>query len=298
MPYVYKLLNNLGEILQNDLPLLGRSWVVMLFVAGLLAGFRGLPIRRLRWFLLMSLVTLVVAQALGRTQLSEESPVVNSENLLVLVLPLIMIYATAFFFTCLDQMEMPLQVPLQHLRYTAMAGFIGLMCLPLLGALFSRRSSPVAYPPYYPPEAQLYSNWMKEDELMMSDVPWEVAWYGHRQCLWLTLDAKSDFFAINDNLKTVKALYLTPETLDAKLLTGYIHSPENSWEHFILRKVSVDVAIDSLARYLQIDAFTNYVSGKLPSDDPMFPLRVSYNPGPITSTLFLTDRARWLPPLQ
>ena len=63
---------------------------------------------------------------------------------------------------------------------------------------------------------------MKENELMMSDVPWAVAWYGQRQCVWLTLNAQDDFFAINDNLKAVQALYLTPLTTDGKFLSDWV----------------------------------------------------------------------------
>ena len=68
---------------------------------------------------------------------------------------------------------------------------------------------------------------MKENELMMSDVPWAVAWYGNHQCVWLTLNAKEDFFAVNDNLKPVQALYLTPETMDGKFVSDWC-APANT----------------------------------------------------------------------
>ena len=42
----------------------------------------------------------VVVQALGQTQLSDESPEVNSENLLVLLAPLVFIYGVSLFLTC------------------------------------------------------------------------------------------------------------------------------------------------------------------------------------------------------
>ena len=330
MPYVNKLVNNGWEILQTDLPMLGRSWAVMLFVAGLMLAFRGVPIRRFRWFLLMCLAALAAAQALGRTQLSEVSPVVNSENLLVLALPLIMIYAVAFFVTCLDQFEMPLLVPLQPMRYAAMAGLVVVLCLPMVGALFSRRANPVAYPPYYPPEIQAYAGWMKEREMLMSDVPWAVAWYGHRQCMWLSLDARDDFYAVNDGVKPVKALYLTPETMDARLMDGFMHAPADSWEQFVFKRISGDFAINVLnrkkaeqreltarpaaeavsgdvpfdvamtvvAHYLHPEAYTTPGLGSTALDDPSFPLKVTFDTGPLNSTLFLTDRKRWLAPLQ
>src|SRR5260221_7034887 len=78
---------------------------------------------------------------------------------------------------------------------------------------------------------------MKENELMMSDVPWAVAWYGHRQCLWLTLNAESEFFAMNDNLKLIQALYLTPETMDGKFLTDWVRTGERTWGSFIIQAV-------------------------------------------------------------
>jgi hypothetical protein len=96
------------------------------------------------------------------------------------------------------------------------------------------RTRPVVYPPYYPPEIQQTANWMKESELMMSDIPWAMAWYGHRQCLWLTLNAQSDFFAVNDYQKPVQALYITRQTMDRCLLSEWLLADEASWENLIL----------------------------------------------------------------
>jgi len=267
-PYIGKLWSNLGDILQNDLPTLGRSWAILLFLTGLLIPFRGVPVRRLRYFLLMCLATFAVAQALGRTQLSDLSPVVNSENLLVLVLPLILIYGTVFFFTLLDQYEMPALVPLQTMRYAAIGAFVFVMCLPWLGKRFDGKTDPVVYPPYYPPEIQTSAGWMKPGEMMMSDVPWAVAWYGHRQCLWLTLNARDDFFAVNDNLKPVKALYISPLTLEERFRSDFFSASADSWGAFIF----------------------NAVSGK----PTTLPLASSASDIGFYSGIFLTDRPRWL----
>jgi hypothetical protein len=127
---------------------------------------------------------------------------------------------------------------------------------------------PLVYPPYYPPEIQQTANWMKPDELMMSDVPWAVAWYGQHQCIWLTLDAQADFFAVNDYLKPVQALYLTPLTMDGKFVSDWVQTQDSSWGSFI-----VDAAIKNIF-------------------PPGFPLR--YAPtGFLPDRLFLTDRERW-----
>jgi hypothetical protein len=126
----------------------------------------------------------------------------------------------------------------------------------------------VVYPPYYPPDIQQTAGWMKENELMMSDAPWAVAWYGRHQCVWLTLNAQDDFFAINDYLKPVQALYLTPETMNGKFVSDLVRSGEYSWGNFIIKGV---------------------LQNQIPQS---FPLRNAPT-GFLPERLFLTDRERW-----
>ena len=232
--YLHKFLGNLRPILQDTLPKLGGSWVSMLFLTGLLLNFRSVAARRMRYFLLMCLAVFVVVQALGRTQLSEESPEINSENLLVLLAPLVFIYGVSLFLIFLDQMVLSLR----ELRLVVKTVFVGLCCVPMIFALLPPKSRPVVYPPYYPPDIQLIAGWMKPDELMMSDIPWAIAWYGQRQCTWLTLNAQDDFFAISDYLKPVQGLYLTPETMDVKFASDWMRAEEHSWGNFILQAVA------------------------------------------------------------
>ena len=156
-PYVHKLLQNTRIILQDALPRLGGSWASLLFLVGLLLGFRSAAVRRMRYFLLMCLAVFIVVQALGQTQLSEESPEVNSENLLVLFAPLVFIYGVSLFLTLLDQMVLPVQGG----RYLVKIVFVGLCCAPMIFALLPPKIVPVVYPPYYPPDIQRAAGWMK-----------------------------------------------------------------------------------------------------------------------------------------
>jgi hypothetical protein len=146
--------------------------------------------------------------------------------------------------------------------------FVLVMCLPAVGKRFADRTNPLAFPPYYPPEIQLAAGWMKPGELMMSDVPWAVAWYGDRQCVWLTLNAADDFYAVNDFLKPVQALYLTSQMMDMKLFSDCLRTPPDSWGNFALKMTTAGVH--------------------------NFPLRSSPPGWMIESGVFLTDRPRWL----
>lgn len=269
-PVAAKLLNNSRQILQSDLPRLGGNWIAAFFLVGLLIGFRSLAIRRLRYFLTGTIALLVIVQALGRTQLAEDSPDLNTENLLIVVLPLVVVYGAGLFSLLLDQMALPFQ----GLRYLVIGAFGSVMCLPLMLSFLTPRQTPLVYPPYYPPVIQQTSAWMGEGELMMSDMPWAVAWYGKRQCLWLTLNTKSDFFKVNDYRKPIHALYLTPLTLDGRfrpLLSDLARPDEHGWGSFIL---------------------AGTIKGEIPRD---FPLRKAPS-GYLPDQLFLTDWERWRKP--
>lgn len=243
LPYLslrHKLLANAQALVQDDLPKMTGNWVGAFFLVGLLVGFKNPTLSRLRYFVLLCLLVLIVVQALGRTQLSVDYPVINSENLLVLLAPLVVLFGVSLFFVLLEQVQHSF-IPPAQLRLGVIGLFCGIGCLPMIFALAVPRASPVAYPPYLPPVIQQTSHWLKENELIMSNIPWAVAWYGQRQCVWLTLavqdddDLPEDFFAINDYLKPVSALYLIPQTLNTRLLSQWARPDNHSWGNFVLQ---------------------------------------------------------------
>ena len=262
-PYLSKFLVNTRYILQDDLLRIGGSWVAVLFFAGLLLGLRNVAARRLRYFTMLCLGVFVLAQSLGRTQFSTISPEINSENLLVLLTPLAVIFGVAFFLTLLNQMK----TPSPQVRLAVIVLMVLVSCQTFITNLLPPKISPVAYPPYYPPEIQKVSAWMRPDEMMMSDIPWAVAWYGHHQCTWTTINSQYEFFQFNDYVKQVRALYLTLNTLDGKLFTECLQGGVDSWGNFCLKTVAAN---------------------QIP---PQFPLKVA--PYGLLSGLFLTDRQRW-----
>jgi hypothetical protein len=261
---ILKLVSDLTYLFEDQLPRLGGGWVGILFLAGLLLGLRQVMARRLRYFTVMCLGLFVVITALGQTSMSGYSPEVNTENLLVLLSPLAVIFGVAFFLTLLNQMNLP-SAPI---RYLIIGLVVLLLRLPFTLSLMPPQNSPVAYPPYYPPDVQKISNWMRPDELMMSDVPWAVAWYGDRQCAWTTLNCQYEFNALNDFLKPVNGLYLTLNTLDGKLLSECMQGPVDNWSHFAYRTLAYN---------------------QLPNNFPL----TQFPQGSLLSGFFITDHARW-----
>lgn len=66
----------------------------------------------------------------------------------------------------------------------------------------------------------------------MSDIPWAVAWYGKRQCVWVTMNWRKEFYEINDYQKPVQALYLTQRTTDSRFLSNWVLGENQGWATF------------------------------------------------------------------
>ncbi len=264
LPYLTKLQTNGVDLLLNDLPRLGGGWMGILFLAGLLLGLRNVVARRLRYFTVTCLGVFLVVSALGRTPWSALAPDLNTENLLVLLTPLAVIFGVAFFLTLLAQMN----VPAPQVRYLVVGLVVVLVRLPFITTFLPPKTSPVAYPPYYPPDIQKFSAWLQPNELMMSDVPWAVAWYGDRPCAWTTLNCQDEFRALNDVIKPVNALYLTLNTLDGRLGSDCVRGGADNWSNF---------------------AYKTMAYNQLPSQ---FPLRQCPLQD-LGSQLFLCDHKRW-----
>lgn len=262
-----KIIANSQTIFSDELLRISGGLAGGLFLAGLLLRFSNPTISRLRWFVLFCLPVLIFVQAAGRTQTSVEHPVINSENLLVILSPLVIIFGVGLFYALLDQM----QFAFPGLRFMTIGVFILALCMPAVMTFFLPPTIPVAYPPYYPPVIQQRAQWMGEDELIMSDIPWAVAWYGKRQSVWLTPNSETDFTDLNNNFKTVSALYLTPVTMDDRFLSEAAWAGGNSWG---------EVAMEILYK------------GEMPAH---FPLIHAYAEG-LPEQVFLTDRERWAKP--
>lgn len=243
-----KLLSNGRDLLVNDLPRLGGSWVTALFLTGLLVPFRKPTLSRVRWYLVGCLAVLAVLQVLGRTGPAGEGADVSGNNLLVVAAPLVFVFGISLVFNLLDQFSMPsIRNPLACLLCAAAA-------VPLLLSFVLPSPSPVVYPPYYPPWIQAKSRWIEKQEWLAADIPWAVAWYGHRQSVWLPLkygsreNKREDFYMLN-RVRPLKGLYLTAQTLktlDAQAVAQWreTETPDRDWNKF---KTLVRSMADKLA---------------------------------------------------
>jgi hypothetical protein len=256
--------SNARSLLRDALPQLGGGAVGVLFLAGLLLGLRNVVARRLRYFTLMCVGVFFVVTALGQTGFSSLAPEANTENLFVLLIPLAVMFGVAFFLTLLSQMNLPMV----QLRYAVILLVVLLLRAQFVLTLLPPKTRVVSYPPYNPPDVQTIAGWMRPDELLMSDVPWAVAWYGNDQCIWTTLNWNSEFTDIDTFIKPVGGLYLTLVTMDGHLVTDCLQAGQDDWGYFAFRTLAFNRVPDR------------------------FPLRHA-PPTSLVSGLFLTDHNRW-----
>lgn len=264
---LHKGVGGVREIIASDLPRLGGNWLWAFFLAGLLVRFQNVGLSRVRWFVVGTLLFLIPVQAFARTYLAAEAPEVNSENLLVLLSPFVLMFGVAFFFVLFERWD----VPSLAWRVGGLSFFAVIISLPFVLALLPPRPQ-VNAPPYYPPRIQQVAAYLDPRELWMSDIPWAMAWYGERQCVATTLNAGKAYFELSDVHKTVDGLYLSSRTCDAKFISNWFGGTERGWaelflQTFVLRQVSRG-----------------------------FPLRHSPEGLTTLGELLLTDRDRWSEP--
>ena len=273
--YVRKFFFYGGEIVRGDLPRLGGSWVAAFFLPGLFMVFRNPVLNRLRFFTVGTLLLLVVVQALGRTHLTTSSPTVTIENLLVLLTPIVFVFGVGFYAAIVDQM----QLPIPELRHLVNLLFASVACAPLIFTLLPPRNFALSYPPYYPAWIQEAGGFFDEDELIMSDMPWAMAWYGDRDCVWTPLkvgnprknppELAESFYTVNDEHKKVSGLLLTPISTNVRFLRELLQGQNYEWSRFLAGAV---------------------LQTNLPSGFPLIDARARYLP----DQLLLADRKRWL----
>jgi hypothetical protein len=211
-----------------------------------------------------------------------------------------MIFGAGVFFTLLDHI-VPAENP--QARRSGAGLFVLVICAPLLLTLLGP-VKPTAAASYAPSHIQRITAMVEPDELMMSDIPWAVAWYGSRPCAWLTLGVgggpesatsgdDAETYQEMDKLKPVRAIFLTQRTSDGRFLSQMIAN-QRDWSYFYLD--SLPDPTNWGKPLLGEEPGPFWVHGQVPTG---FPLRKVVL-DPLPAELFITDRNRWqtIPPAE
>jgi hypothetical protein len=248
----------------------GAGLLGAFFLVGLLYRFRKTETLFMRRFIWWTSILAVIVSGFGSVISASKDFPANPSNLLVLLCPGVIIFGTAFFYLLLDRVNLQSTV----LKRAAVVLFVLICASPMIYSLLPPRRGIIRYPspPYYEPIIAQIARWVQPQELMMTDMPWALAWYGDRKALWLPYTLE-DFYQINDYNQRVVLMYLSPISLDRRFLSESARKSADLrpwWPWLTLRP----------PRDFPLQAFTP-LPGFEP--DPLFP-----------DHLVFADRTRWL----
>jgi hypothetical protein len=184
--------NSLSQI--SDLyGYLGGIVAAPLFFLSLLHPFRRKEIADFRWAILTMWIFAVIGMTLYGIKPLRDTQT-HENNLHILFIPLMTGYGLAFLSVLWNRLSIPLQIPAMRNGHFIAAAIIS--SAPFLLNLIPRvvdlskqaKEFRVQYPIYIPGNIKEYADLLPENEIIVSDIPWAVAWYGNRSSFWLPKD--------------------------------------------------------------------------------------------------------------
>ena len=245
-----KWMSRFPGLADRQLRLLGNGFLSVFFLAALFYRFVRREVHVFRWCLMLSMaLLLLLAPLFGE----------STERLLNLFWPVVIAFGLAFFFLLLERLQF--QMRLLHIAVITIV--ILLTAAPLIFAILPPRAG-VPYPPYYPPFIRHVSGMLQPGEVMCTDMPEAVAWYGQRAAIHIP-PSLDEFYLLNDYHQRISGLYFTTITRDrpyTRMLKT--HSGYKTWFPIL--------------------------EGRIPGD---FPLVHGFQLNNLDQ-LFLTDYPRWV----
>jgi hypothetical protein len=216
---------------------LGHSPVAPVFFVSLLHVFKRRETASFRWCVLLMWLFAVLGMSLFG--LSEEGSI-HANDLHVLFIPITIFYGLAFVLVLWSRLAVDRpEVSLRLVRWTFFTAIYLVSAFPLAHMLITA-SGRVQWPPYVPPYIAILGQWVEPDEIITSDMPWAVAWYADRTCLWIPaqMDTFMDMHDYNRLHEPIVGLYLTPITGDSKFYSDITKGEYMEWYRFILRNLN------------------------------------------------------------
>jgi len=211
---VVRLMNSAHKAFTFEEVPIGSGIALCLFVVTYFYRFQRIPVKIIRWILLLSYGLLIIAAGVfGESQFETAQ----------LFFPLVLLYGTAFFYLLLDR----LQITVKIVSLGIVSLFVLFQALPLLVTLMPPK--PSSYPPYRASDITLISAPFEATELICTDMPWATAWYGGQLSLYLPITV-DQFFEVNDRIQPIKGLYLTMLSRNRPYQSDLIRGNFQSWK--------------------------------------------------------------------
>lgn len=215
----------------NLIPFLGGIIAAPIFFISLLHPFKRPSIANFRWLILLMWFFGAIGMAIFGIDSSNE---LHPNQIHILFAPIMAAYGLAFVSILWSRINMVSTQPmLRNVHYIAIIAFSAapmLLTLPKEVRMYlsvSDKGGWPKWPPYYPVILNRgLGEWVEKDkrqpEIVVSDLPWAVAWYSDAHSIWLP-NSKDEFLKLNDKASEVgtrfSGILITPNALNNK--SGY-----------------------------------------------------------------------------
>jgi len=130
---------------------------------------------------------------LGLAFFGISSDELDPNQLHLLFAPLMTAYGLAFISILWSRFDFVANTPVlrnvHHILIVILCALPLVLTMPLkvrIGMTIRDRGGVPHWPPYYAPALNLgLKNWVTEDQIIVADQPWAVAWYADRMSIWL-----------------------------------------------------------------------------------------------------------------
>jgi 4-amino-4-deoxy-L-arabinose transferase-like glycosyltransferase len=218
---------NLKEQLGSLYLLLGGTAVAPLFLAALFHPFKRPETNAFKWLIFLMLLGAFA----GSVSIGTNGQSLSPNQTLILLGPVVATYGYAMVIVLFYRLKLEQSI----YRYGIYAVFFLVTGLPTLVA-FLLGGPRNQFPPYAPGVMQMIGALTKPDEIIVSDMPWAMAWYADRKSLWLPL-WRRDFYEYRDSESLgapIVGLYLTPISRDSHFLSDIATGEYKDWASIVL----------------------------------------------------------------
>jgi hypothetical protein len=260
---------------------LGSILVAPLFFLSLLHPFKRPEIAHFRWCILSMWIFAVIGMTIYGLPEWKNGEALDANQLHILFTPIMTAYGLAFLTVVWNRIGFETNHPAVtqgHLIIVAVISAIPLILpLPknLRDGINAGKMGRAHWPPYFPPYIAQLNEWTTPQEIILSDIPWAVAWYANRSSVWLPRDF-DQYRQLEDYVESMgrqfAGVYLSPVTVDGNLISQVSRGTYADWREVIMHGEALD-----MDRTL------------LPEDFP-FQERMTFN----EASYFYSDRQRWL----
>ena len=219
--------NEFRQQLGSLFALLGGVMVAPIFFVSLFHVFKREATEHFKWALLVMWLFAFT----GAVLIGIDNQGMSPNQIHILFAPLMTSFGLAFLFVCWRR----LNIAGSLFRNAFVALLLIITGIPLLFEFFAG-NAPIQFPPYIPPAIQLFPNWTRPDEMIVSDMPWAVAWYADRTSVWLPSRMKTfnDYYDLQILGKPIAGMYLTPISRDLGLASITDDADYKEWLPLLL----------------------------------------------------------------